>query len=87
MRLFWTNTNTFAFITDGDIFALFKTTVKRYYNVLRSESPSGICVKLRTVAASNNRVHPTRSLNYCLFAPNIYGVVLRAHSVRGEPRI
>ena len=26
-------------------------------------------------------------LYYCLFAPHIYGVVLRAHSVRGEPRI
>jgi len=25
--------------------------------VLRSEIPSGICAKLRTVAASNNRVH------------------------------
>jgi len=39
------------------------------------------------MAASNNGVHPTRSLYYCLFAPIIYGVVLRAHSVRGEPRI
>ena len=27
------------------------------------------------------------SLYYCLFAPHIYGVVLRAHPVRGEPRI
>jgi len=25
------------------------------------KSPSGMCTKLRTVAASNNRVHPTRS--------------------------
>jgi len=39
------------------------------------------------VAASNNRVHTTRSLYYCLFAPHIFGVDLRAHSVRGEPRI
>jgi len=30
--------------------------------LLRSESPNGMCAKLRTVAASNNRVHPTRSL-------------------------
>jgi len=30
--------------------------------MLQSESPSGMCAKLRTVAASNNRVHPTRSL-------------------------
>jgi len=50
--------------------------------LLRSESPSGMCAKLRTVAAtSNNRVYLTRSLYYCLFAPLIYGVVLRAHSI------
>ena len=30
--------------------------------MLRSESPSGKCAKLHTVAASNNRDHPTRSL-------------------------
>ena len=55
-----------------------------YLLLLRSEIPSGKCAKLRTVAASNNRVHPTRSLNYCLFVPHIYGVVLRTHPVRGE---
>ena len=55
--------------------------------LLRSESPSGMCAKLHIVAASNNRVHSTRSLYYCMFAPQIYGVVLRAHSVRGELRI
>ena len=55
--------------------------------LLRSESPSGMCAKLRTVAASNNRVHTPRSLYYCLFVPPIYGVVLRTHSVRGEPCI
>jgi len=31
--------------------------------LLRSEIPSGMCAKLRTVAASNNRDHPTRSLS------------------------
>jgi len=31
--------------------------------VLRSESPSGKCAKLHTVAASNNSDHPTRSLS------------------------
>ena len=36
-------------------------------------SPSGKCAKLHTVAASNNRVHSTRSLYCCLFAPHIYG--------------
>ena len=40
---------------------------------LRSESSSGMCTKLHTVATSNNRDHPTRSLYYCLFAPHIYG--------------
>ena len=31
--------------------------------MLRSESPSGKCAKLRTVAASNSRVYLTRSLS------------------------
>jgi len=44
----------------------------------------GICAKLRTVAASNNRDHPTRSLYYCLLAPHTYIFILRAHPVRGE---
>jgi len=48
------------------------------------KNPSGMCAKLRTVAASNNRVHTPRSLYYCLFVPQIYIVVLRAHPVRGE---
>ena len=52
--------------------------------LLRSEIPSVICTKLRTVAASNNRVHMPWSLYYCLFAPHTYIFVLRAHPVRGE---
>jgi len=52
--------------------------------VLRSEIPSGMCAKLRTVAASNNRDHLTRSLYYCLFAPHTYIFVLRTHPVCGE---
>jgi len=47
--------------------------------VLRSEIPSDMCAKFRTVAASNNRDHPTRSLYYCLFAPHTYIFVLRTH--------
>ena len=43
--------------------------------------------KLRTVAASNNRGHPTRSLYYCLFAPHTYSVFLHAHPVRGKSYI
>ena len=38
---------------------------------LRSEIPSGMCAKLRTVAASNNRDHPTRSLSSSPFASTI----------------
>ena len=47
--------------------------------VLRSEIPSGICAKLRTVAASNNRVHMPWSLYYCLFAPHISMVLFFTH--------
>jgi len=48
--------------------------------VLRSGSPSGMCAKLHTAAASNNRDHAPRSLYYCLFAPHIYiWVLLFAH--------
>jgi len=52
--------------------------------LLRSEIPSGMYAKLRTVAASNNRDHPMRSLYYCLFAPHTYIFVLRAHPIRGD---
>ena len=41
--------------------------------LLRLESPSGMCAKLHTMAASNNRVHAPQSLYYCLFVPHIYG--------------
>ena len=47
-----------------------------YYNIgshstqlvllLRSESPGGMCAKLHTLAASDNRDHPTRSLSSSL---------------------
>ena len=60
---------------------------KRKFVLLRSEIPSSMCAKLRTVVASNNRDHPTRPLYYCLFAPRIYIVVLRAHPVPGESHI
>jgi len=39
--------------------------------VLRSEIPSGMCAKLRTVAASNDRDHTTRSLSSSPFARTI----------------
>ena len=47
--------------------------------VLRSEITSGICAKLRTVAASNNRVHMPWSLYYCLFAPHICMMLFFTH--------
>ena len=39
--------------------------------LLRSEIQSGMCAKLRTVAASTNRDHPTRSLSSSQFASTI----------------
>jgi len=47
--------------------------------LLWSEIPSGMSAKLRTVAASNNRVHMPWSLYYCLFAPHICMVLLFTH--------
>ena len=41
--------------------------------LLRLESPSAMCAKLRTEAASNNRDHMPWSPHYCLFAPHVYG--------------
>jgi len=55
--------------------------------LLRTEIPSGMCAKLRIVAASNNRDHAPQSLYYCLFAPHICGVVLRAYPIGGESHI
>jgi len=53
--------------------------LNRRCTLLRSEIPSGICAKLRTVAASNNRVHMPGSLYHCLFAPHICMVPLFTH--------
>jgi len=47
--------------------------------LLRSEIPSGMCAKLRTVAASNIRVHMPWSLYYCLFAPHICMMLFFTH--------
>ena len=85
LLIFWAvcfsgaSTNTWGY----QLFCLFSLVML----LLRTESPSGKRVKLRTVATSNNRDHTPRSPYYCLFAPGIYSVFLRAHSVRGEPRI
>jgi len=51
--------------------------------VLRSEIPSGMCAKLRTAAASNNKDAP-QSLLLLLAVHIYYGVILHAHPVRGE---
>jgi len=61
--------------------------------LLRSESPSGKCTKLHTVAASNSRVHLTRSLYFCLFVlrvlffAHILFVVNRAFSATPVERL
>jgi len=39
--------------------------------LFRSEIPSGICAKLRTVAESNNRDHARNLSYYCLLAPHL----------------
>ena len=39
--------------------------------LLRSEIPSGMCAKLRTVAASNNRDHAHNLSSYCLLVLHI----------------
>jgi len=73
------------------------------HNVRQGRSENIVSVNFDTIVAvgkPKQQVHksshcgnkqqqssPTRSLDYCLFAPHIYGVVLRAHSTRGEPRI
>jgi len=46
---------------------------------MRLEISSGMCAKLRIVAASNNRVHMPWSLCYCLFAPHIWMVLFFTH--------
>ena len=40
--------------------------------LLRSEIPSGMCAKLHTVAASNNRYHARNLSYYCLLALHIW---------------
>jgi len=47
--------------------------MSKHIVLLQSESLSGKCAKLYTVAASDNRDRLTRSLYYCLFAPHVYG--------------
>ena len=67
------------------------TCWRKYYSyfpffcvVLQSEIPRGMCAKLRTVAASNNRDH-ARNLSTIACSRYIYyGVILHAHPVRGE---
>jgi len=73
-------------ITSGKTFFLPDYAKHWHTVVLRSEIPSGMCVKLRTAAASNNRYHASQSLIIiaCLLAPRIYIFVLRAHPVGGE---
>jgi len=87
-HLFWLITITCAAHYDHPFLTQHASTLNGFTpGLLRSEIPSGICAKLRTVAASNNRDQPTRSLYYCLFAPHRYIFVLRAHPVRGESHI
>ena len=58
--------------------------------VLQSEIPSGICAKLRTVATSNNRDHPIRSLWSSPFKHNQlftrFTSIVKGHSPRSLHR-
>jgi len=64
-------------------------------SLLRSESPSGMCTKLHTVAASNNRDHAPQSLLllvraiyiWVLFFAHIRFVVNRAFSATSTERL
>jgi len=47
--------------------------------LLRSESPSGMCGKLRTVAASNNRDHAPQSLSFLLVLATYIWVLFFTH--------
>jgi len=55
----------------------------------RNHSPCTLVIVFNgsQVSTGSDRVSTPQSLYYCLFAPRIYGVVFRAHSVRGESRI
>jgi len=46
-------------------------SVVNNFVMLRSEIPSGMCAKLRTVAARNNRDHAYNLSYYCLLALHI----------------
>ena len=91
--IFWPKTWNFDFIIykfrlyfDLSVSYVFNWNVEYRAYSLRSEIPSGMCAKLRTVAASNNRDH-ARNLSYCcLLTLHIQynRVVLHAHPVRGE---
>ena len=61
-----------SFLT-SKIFCLVIGTVHRKKEgmLLLSEIPSGMCAKLHTMAASNNRDHPSRSLSLSLLASTI----------------
>ena len=51
---------------------------------MRSEIPSSMCAKLRTMAASNNRDHARNLSYYCLLALHIWRCYSSCTSVCGE---
>jgi len=50
----------------------------------RNQSSRTLVILFNHSQASIGRDSTPQSLYYCLFAPHIYGVLLRAHPVRGE---
>jgi len=53
----------------------------------RNHSPHALVIKFNCSHVNIGRASTPQSLYYCLFAPYIFGVVLRAHPVRGESHI
>jgi len=53
----------------------------------RDHSRRTLVITFNGSQVSNVRAYTPRSFYCCLFAPHIYGVVLRAYSARGERRI
>jgi len=56
----------------GHFHVLGMRKTRKYISCVLIKKLGRLCTKLHTVAASDNRDHPTRSLCYCLFTSHIY---------------
>jgi len=53
----------------------------------RDHSPRTLVIMFNHSQVNIGKASTPQSLYYCLFAPRIYGVVVCAYSICGEPRI